>query len=121
MIDTSTGEGELIQKGTKLNREIYIPIGSRGKMNGVEWAVIGVLGRIDPKYLVSWKEYLLYNPYQGFRWLAEADGHWNFAVPMKQIPTDNGKQSVTAFARDYRHFQGGMPSLSSSSGSSIGA
>ena len=25
----------------------------------------------------SWAEYLLFNPYKGFRYLTEYDGHWN--------------------------------------------
>src|SRR5262249_42639046 len=37
----------------------------------------------------TWNEYLLFNPYYGYRWLTENDGHWSFVTPIKERP---GKQ-----------------------------
>src|SRR5690242_17072855 len=57
-----------------------IPLGTRGKLYGAEYDVIGfqvrttdVEGQPD-----SWAEYLLFNPYKGFRYLTEYNGHWNY-------------------------------------------
>ena len=61
----------------------YIPLGTRGKLKGQLWEVIGFMVKIDEKYAVKWGEYLLYNPARGFRWLIENNGHWNYIVPIK--------------------------------------
>lgn len=55
-----------------------LPLGSRGKLRGEELEVIGYLRRAVNYYGVNyeWAEYLLFNPYKGFRWLVESDGHW---------------------------------------------
>ena len=34
----------------------------------------------------SWREYLLFNPYKGFRYLTEFDGHWNFVARHRRRP-----------------------------------
>lgn len=64
-----------------------IPLGQRGKLRGTAWEVIGFLERKDPEYNYIWYEYLLFNPYQGYRWLTEAQGHWNYVLMTKDKPT----------------------------------
>jgi hypothetical protein len=34
----------------------------------------------------SWDEYLLFNPYYGYRWLTHTKGHFNFVTPIKKKP-----------------------------------
>ncbi len=60
----------------------FVPLiwlGSRGNWRGVVYEVIGYQRRavrvegID----YGWAEYLLFNPYKGFRYITEYDGHWN--------------------------------------------
>ncbi len=44
-----------------------------------------------------WDEYLLFNPYKGFRYLTEYQGHWNFVRVMSALPVRNrsaGKRAV---------------------------
>lgn len=67
-----------------------IPIGKRGKLDGVDWENIGFLRRRVVYYGVEyfWNEYMLYNPYKGFRWLVESDGHWNLLEPLAQAPKE---------------------------------
>jgi hypothetical protein len=67
-----------------------IPIGRRGTIDGVQWEHIGYLRRRVLYYGVSyhWSEYLLYNPYHGFRWLVESDGHWMFLKTINQVPRE---------------------------------
>lgn len=60
-----------------------IPLGSRGKIDGDEYAVAGAMMRsvtFDQKYF--WTEYLLFNPAKGFRWLVDSDHHWSFVEPI---------------------------------------
>jgi hypothetical protein len=67
-----------------------IPIGRRGTLDGVQWENIGFLRRRVVYYGVSylWSEYLLYNPFHGFRWLVESDGHWNLLKTIPQVPRE---------------------------------
>ncbi|MEJ7605177.1 MAG: hypothetical protein WKF37_02675, partial [Bryobacteraceae bacterium] len=56
-----------------------IPLGTRGNLQGTRYEAIGFQMRgieVDGiQYL--WSEYLLFNPYQGYRYLTEYQGHWN--------------------------------------------
>ena len=54
-----------------------IPLGARGTLFGVCYEVIG-FQRIRVGSEVSWEEYLLFNPWAGFVWLIQSDGHWTF-------------------------------------------
>lgn len=68
-----------------------IPIGKRGTFDGVEWENIGFLRRRVIYYGVEydWNEYLLYNPYHGFRWLVESDGgKWALLAPLANAPKE---------------------------------
>ncbi|CAN5473378.1 hypothetical protein BH11CYA1_BH11CYA1_19790 [soil metagenome] len=61
-----------------------IPLGARGKLKGKTWEVIGYLVREASDYF--WSEYLLFNPYYGYRWLVEDKGYWNFVTTIKRKP-----------------------------------
>ncbi len=65
--------------------EPLIPLGQKGILKGYAFEVIGFMRRQDISSGYGWFEYLLFNPYQGFRWLVVADGHWNFVSPVKDI------------------------------------
>ena len=66
-----------------------IPLGSRGVFDGARFEAIGFQVRTvtnpdeDPD---SWQEYLLYNPYHGYRYLTEYQGHWNLVRVANSIP-----------------------------------
>lgn len=63
-----------------------IPLGARGKLKGKTWEMIGFLVREDTSSRYFWSEYLLFNPYYGYRWLVEDRGHWNFVRTIKRKP-----------------------------------
>jgi hypothetical protein len=84
IIDVANENVQLISKAAIKTRKIAIPLGSRGVLFGVEWEVIGFCEKTDGSGLYDWREYLLFNPYQGFRFLVEADGHWNFVKMLRQ-------------------------------------
>lgn len=71
----------------KKTRSQVIPLGTRGKVHGTLWEVIGYMERSDGRFY-TWSEYLLFNPMKGFRWLAENNGHWSYVVTMKNRPTE---------------------------------
>ncbi len=60
-------------------KSLLIPLGARGRFDGIEWEAIGFMRRKDVKWLFSWDEYLLFNPYHGFRFLMHSDGHFALA------------------------------------------
>jgi len=86
-----------------------IPLGTRGKLHGTQYEVIGFQTRQIMVEMIpyEWREYLLFNPYKGFRYLAEYDGHWNDVKPIKGVPevTSGGKPEARWLGEKYRHFQ----------------
>ena len=86
-----------------------IPLGTRGKFSGAAWEVIGfqtrsACGENDP-----WDEYLLFNPYQGFRYLTAYQGHWNLVTPMEAMPVRislGSRPAVSLDGRLFKHFAG---------------
>jgi hypothetical protein len=86
-----------------------IPLGTRGKLRGTDYEVIGFQRRSIESDGVryDWHEYLLFNPYKGFRYLSEYQGHWNDISVCKDLPTVRSAlvSSANYLGEDYRHFQ----------------
>ncbi len=87
-----------------------IPLGTRGKLHGDAYEVIGlqVRGILVDGMPYSWHEYLLYNPFQGFRYLTQYEGHWNDVKTVKAVPaaaSKGGKPARALLGRTYVHFQ----------------
>jgi len=80
-------------------------------MRGTDYEVIGFERRSIKVEGVrySWHEYILFNPYKGFRYLTEFDGHWNDLVVCKELPVVDPNVSIalsaTYLGETYRHFQ----------------
>src|SRR5262249_5670060 len=65
--------------------------------------------RDDDGSSYSWDEYLLFNPYHGFRYLTEYQGHWNFVTPLEALPVRKPigtRPDVVLYGRRFRHFSG---------------
>lgn len=73
-----------------------LELGSRGELFGKKWEVIGFVIRTDIRSLYSWEEYLLFNPYYGFRWLTYNNGHWSFVRSVKDRPKSLHSSSIRA-------------------------
>jgi transcription initiation factor TFIIIB Brf1 subunit/transcription initiation factor TFIIB len=87
-----------------------IPMGAKGTWKGDEYRVLGFQQRTirveGTDY--SWREYLLFNPRQGYRYFTEYDGHWNDVIPLKTIPEESraGGRPVARLHREtFKHFQ----------------
>lgn len=84
-----------------------IPLGTRGTLDGQPWEVIGFQYRTitveDEVY--GWDEYLLLNPYHGFRYLSEYQGHWNVIRSLKQLPVGDLTTTALYDGRRFRRFQ----------------
>jgi len=59
------------------------PLGSKGTIDG-RMDLIGFHGaqRHRRGHPLPWREYLIYEPRKGFRWLVESKGHWSFVEPV---------------------------------------
>src|SRR5262249_52710935 len=60
------------------------PLGARGHLFGTDWEIIGYSERGDRRDTYSWSEYLLFNPWRGFRFLVESDRHWTFVEMLRK-------------------------------------
>ena len=103
VVDISNENLRVIQQATKKTMKSDIPIGARAILFHDEWEVIGYMVRSDKTQAYTWREYLLFNPYQGFRYLVESDGHWNFVKMLRQIPEEENKSKQALFdGKKYR-------------------
>jgi hypothetical protein len=84
-------------------------LGTRGKLRGTDYEAIGFQRRSIESDGVryDWHEYLLFNPYKGFRYLSEYQGHWNDITVCKDLPLlQTGiVPSANYLGEVYRHFQ----------------
>src|SRR5690348_3848384 len=95
---------EQIQFRTKY--EPALKLGSKGRIDGVVYEVMGFVVKQETKYHYKWREYLLFNPFQGYAFLSEYDGNWNIIWPIEGDPS-NGTVSWTFHHedREYRIYQ----------------
>ena len=106
VIDTATPEFQVIQKADAAVRKLapLLPIGQRGKLLGEDCEVIGFVSRTEDSS--TWFEYLLFNPWLGFRWLVSFQGHWTIVDRLTSIPGKDG-DTVYFAGRSYQLFAKG--------------
>lgn len=109
VIDTSTPVLSVVQRiQTSQRIEPPIPLGSRGKFENTVYEVIGFQIRdVQGEEGEGWSEYLLFNPYKGFRYLSEYNNHFNFIRVLSSLPVNTsiaGKRTASMLGRSYRHF-----------------
>lgn len=111
-LDATNPQLVILQKWeAQIKVQPLIPLGSRGKLYGVLWEVIGFQQRgIQVEGTdYYWREYVLFNPYKGFRYLSEYDNHWSFITPVHALPVLGKNQFQRPIAMldgvTYDHFQ----------------
>jgi hypothetical protein len=87
-----------------------IPLGTKGTLKGDPYEAIGFQVRsiTEDGTEYAWREYVLWNPYKGYRYLSEYDGHWNDYVVTKTPPTripDADPPVVEFHGERFKHFQ----------------
>ncbi len=111
MLDASDPNLRILQEFSERARvEPAIPLGARGQWRGALYEVIGfqVVSITVEGTRYAWREYLLFNPYHGFRYLTEYDGHWNDVVSVRSAPRVEGPASQPTASyqgHPYKHFQ----------------
>ncbi len=86
LLDIAHPDVTVIQQYENAAHNLLIPLGSRGSLFDTEWEVIGALQRSDSD--ISWTEYLLFNPYAGYRWLILSEGQWQFGKMIYDHPAE---------------------------------
>jgi hypothetical protein len=88
-----------------------IPLGTRGKWRNTPYETIGFQVRsMEVEGITySWREYLIFNPYKGFRYLTEYNGHWNDCSAVTGLPALQsnlaGVMTASYLGKQYKHFQ----------------
>lgn len=84
VIDVSDERVKVIEEVNTRVMKTFLEIGQRGVFDGVIFEIIGYVQKSDRTKVYYWEEYLLFNPYHGFRFLVHMDGHWNFVRVVKR-------------------------------------
>ena len=113
VLDASSPLLKIVQQAqdAQSRRTPQIPLGTRGTWLGTKWECIGFQTRgVEEEGVVyEWEEYLLFNPYAGFRYLTCYQGHWNWVAPVESLPerrTSGTRPAVYFEGNLYRHFSG---------------
>ncbi|GEM_PF-1752578 len=121
------GSLDILQRAERQRRESILPLHKRGQLpktitgvhaepdresesGNVTWEIIGLSWRevVSEGVTYPWQEFLLFNPYEGYRWLiySMSDSLWSYggALPgaAKILP---GMQPIAEYAGEhYKHF-----------------
>ncbi len=88
LLDVASDDVKIIEKYEHETGSYTLSLGRRATLSGVEWEVIGALRRSDDE--MEWAEYLLFNPYVGYRWLIESDDGWQLGTMLIDRPVEQG-------------------------------
>lgn len=109
VIDTSGQKWQLVERVEgAYNARPRFALGTRGELLGTRWEVIGWCERYVRAYgqKYTWEEHLLYNPYEGFRYLIYQDGHFVFVEPLPGVASARPNAAVYD-GKTYKHFSTG--------------
>jgi hypothetical protein len=90
IIDVASPDLALIGAAQARTRRPLIAIGARAELVGTLWEVVGFQTRSDVIEGWSWEEYLLFSPYQGFRFLVHDEENWTLYAMLPQDVPDPG-------------------------------
>jgi len=106
ILDVTDPQVKLIAEYKQAAAELEIPLGTRGTLRGIEWEAIGYMQRSVAGGW-AWDEYLLFNPYHGYRWLITDGRGWSLGEQLTVTPRYNdyetfglGNQTYTRFYED---------------------
>ena len=87
-LDAADPDLAILQQSMAARSRARIPLGTRGRLGGIEWEAIGYLERSGGGG--HWDETLLFNPWVGYRFLVHADGDWRSGSPLDLVPKADG-------------------------------
>jgi hypothetical protein len=115
VLSTDNHSVQILQKfEVAIKHQPLIELGKRGKLRGESWEAIGFQRRevVSDGVAYPWSEYLLFNPYRGYRYLIEYQGHWSLvrAANVALSPGSGDWPKVEFDGRTYRKFSTGEAS-----------
>ncbi|ARS29246.1 DUF4178 domain-containing protein [Sphingomonas sp. KC8] len=105
VLDVANPDVRIIQEYHQAAADLAIPLGTRGTIGGIAWEAIGYLRKSEDGY--PWEEYLLFNPYHGYRWLITDGRGWSFGTMLTRLPASQVGQGLQLGGQSYRHFADG--------------
>lgn len=103
ILDVTDPQVKLVTAYNQAAAELEIPLGTRGVLRGVEWEAIGYLQRSE-NGAYGWEEYLLFNPYHGYRWLVNVRGGWSLGEQLTVTPSWIAYDELRVGPEFYTHF-----------------
>ena len=82
-------------------RDPFLPLGTKGKLRGDEYEVIGFMSRCDEDG-EAWEEYILFSKGGGFLWLTHSGNDWYLGEVLNALPDERGSEVYYA-GKLYRH------------------
>jgi hypothetical protein len=105
LIDAADPNLRILQQAETSAVPSDLDIGTRAELFGITWEVIGYVRKAVSGTIYRWDEYLLFNPWHGFRFLSKSAGHWTFFKRMNaHIPGIGRRNQVTANGRTFNLF-----------------
>jgi hypothetical protein len=108
IIDVSRGIGGELQHALQEESfEPLIPLGTTGRLQGIDWQVVGFQHRMghepgDEDESFGWDEFLLYNRTRGFAFLVDSEDGWSLVKPATGAPSlSPNKQSAVYLGQGY--------------------
>lgn len=113
------GPLHIIQQAARQRRPSALPLYQRGTLDvdgkgPAEWEILGITWREMTKEGITypWQEFLIFNPYLGFRWVifSMSDGVWSVGGPLPGAPkiVPNAWPSVDYAGEHYKHHTSGL-------------
>lgn len=88
-LDATDPDLTILKQSIAAGARSRIPLGTRGFLAGIEWEAIGFLERSGGGG--SWQETLLFNPWEGYRFLVDDGETWRLGTPLDRLPTEAGE------------------------------
>jgi hypothetical protein len=105
----AAGNLDIVLRAERQRQQSMLSLYERGELDGHTWEIIGIVWRRVDVY--PWQEFLLFNPYQGYRWLIYqmTDGVWSLGGPLPgAVEVQPGQQPTAKWAGEtYKHFSTG--------------
>lgn len=89
VLDVADPDIKIVKRYNEAVAELDIKLGTRGVLKGVEWEAIGYLRKSEGGEY-PWEEYLLFNPYAGYRWLVTDGRGWTLGTMLTASPGHDG-------------------------------
>lgn len=86
----------LVAAAQARTRTPSIPVGTRGVLDGTAWEVVGYQVRSVQAGAFPWEEFLLFNPYAGFRFLLQDAGAWSLYMLLRRDFADGAPRGYVA-------------------------